>query len=346
MLPVLKFNPYFKSVIWGGSRIARFKGIPSQGDDIGESWELSPMPGHESVVSDGEFKGMTLNELVARYPAEILGKKVDAKWHGNFPLLVKFIDSNDDLSIQVHPDDALARERHNSLGKTEMWYSILPSEGAYLYAGFNREMTPDKFRAMIADNTIVSALGKFFVLLLVSVRGLLHVGFCVLADQAVPRQQFICISKVCGQSFQKFLVIAGNVQIVQLCDNVVKSLDVVNTQGKDTVICQHQLFLLGLRQPGRDVAIRFLTAHRAQSVIQAISRQNRTHLVNHDRPDLPKHFNGPLKLGDLLIRMNTDIFLRPFQIRKALFDDLHTAAAFLRSTACQIKTATIAPATI
>lgn len=163
MLPVLKFNPYFKSVIWGGSRIARFKGIPSQGDDIGESWELSPMPGHESVVSDGEFKGMTLNELVARYPAEILGKKVDAKWHGNFPLLVKFIDSNDDLSIQVHPDDALARERHNSLGKTEMWYSILPSEGAYLYAGFNREMTPDKFRAMIADNTIVSALGKFFV---------------------------------------------------------------------------------------------------------------------------------------------------------------------------------------
>lgn len=163
MLPVLKFSPYFKSVIWGGKRIAQFKGLPSQGDDIGETWELSPMPGHESVVAEGEFKGQTLNDLVARYPRQILGGKVDDKWHGHFPLLVKFIDSNDDLSIQVHPDDALAKERHNSLGKTEMWYSVLPSEGAYLYAGFNQPMDADKFRSMIADNTIVSALGKFFV---------------------------------------------------------------------------------------------------------------------------------------------------------------------------------------
>lgn len=163
MLPILKFNPYFKSVIWGGNRIAAFKGLPSQGNDIGESWELSPMPGHESVVAEGEFRGQTLNDLCKKYPVEILGGKVDAKWHGNFPLLVKFIDSNDDLSIQVHPDDALAKERHNSLGKTEMWYSVEPAEGAYLYAGFSREMNPDLFRQMIADNTIVSALGKFFV---------------------------------------------------------------------------------------------------------------------------------------------------------------------------------------
>lgn len=163
MLPVLSFNPYFKSVIWGGHRIAEFKGIPSQGDNIGESWELSPMPGHESVVSDGPFKGETLNALVEKYPEEILGKHVNAVWNSHFPLLVKFIDSNDDLSIQVHPDDKLAKERHNSLGKTEMWYSVLPTDGAYLYAGFNQPMDPEKYTRMIADNTIVSALGKFYV---------------------------------------------------------------------------------------------------------------------------------------------------------------------------------------
>ncbi len=160
MIPVLQFSTYFKSVIWGGERIARFKGIPSQGHDIGESWELSPMPGHESTVIDGPFKGETLTALALRYPEELLGKKVNEKWHGRFPLLIKFIDSNDDLSIQVHPDDRLAAERHQSLGKTEMWYSLDPQPGAYLYAGFNRPMDEAAFRHMIADNTIVDALAK------------------------------------------------------------------------------------------------------------------------------------------------------------------------------------------
>lgn len=163
MIPVLKFTTYFKPVIWGGERIARFKNIPSQGTDIGESWELSPMPGHESVVADGPYKGVTLNDLVASHPDEILGKKVNARWHGKFPLLVKFIDSNDDLSIQVHPDDPYAALNHNSLGKTEMWYSIDPQPGAYLYAGFNRPMDAATFRQMIADNTIVDALARFDV---------------------------------------------------------------------------------------------------------------------------------------------------------------------------------------
>lgn len=164
MIPVLKFNPYYKSVIWGGQRIARFKGIPSQGPTIGESWELSPMPGHVSTVADGPYKGYSLNDLVAEHPEEILGKKVNDRWHGKFPLLVKLIDSNNDLSIQVHPDDELAAARHDgSLGKTEMWYSIDPLPGAYLYAGFNRPMNPGLFRQMIADNTIVDSLGKFDV---------------------------------------------------------------------------------------------------------------------------------------------------------------------------------------
>lgn len=162
MLPVLKFTPIYKSVLWGGTRICRFKGVASEGDTIGESWELSPMPGHESVVAEGPFAGRTLNSLVEEYPEAILGANVVKRFGANFPLLIKFIDSTSDLSIQVHPDDALAAKRHNSLGKTEMWYSVLPSPGAYLYAGFSQEMTPDKFRAMVADSTIVDALSKYY----------------------------------------------------------------------------------------------------------------------------------------------------------------------------------------
>lgn len=162
MLPIFRFDPIFKSVLWGGTRIAEFKGIPSQGDHIGESWELSPMPGHESVVADGEFKGMTLSQLLAKHGEEIMGEKLYKRYGYSFPLLIKFIDSTQDLSIQVHPDDALAAKRHNSLGKTEMWYSVLPTPTAYLYAGFSQEMDPEKFRKMVADSTIVDALKKYY----------------------------------------------------------------------------------------------------------------------------------------------------------------------------------------
>ena len=106
--PVLKFEPLFKSVIWGGKRIAEFKGIPSQGDTIGESWELSCVPGNESVVVEGEFKGRNLKELLLEFPTELMGEKLLARYgKGEFPLLIKLIDSADDLSVQVHPDDSL-----------------------------------------------------------------------------------------------------------------------------------------------------------------------------------------------------------------------------------------------
>ena len=91
-----------------------------------------------------------------------MAKRIYAQYGDNCPLLIKFIDSTDDLSIQVHPDDELAAKRHNSLGKTEMWFSVLPAEGAYLYAGFKKQITPEQFRAMVADNTIVDVLGKFY----------------------------------------------------------------------------------------------------------------------------------------------------------------------------------------
>ncbi len=161
-LPILKFTPIFKSVLWGGKRIAQFKNMPPQGDHVGESWELSPMKGNESVVSEGPMKGRTLPELMISDGEEIMGKRLYAKYGDKFPLLIKFIDSTDDLSIQVHPDDELAAKRHNSLGKTEMWFSVLPAEGAYLYAGIKKQITPEQFRAMVADNTIVDVLGKFY----------------------------------------------------------------------------------------------------------------------------------------------------------------------------------------
>ena len=161
-LPILKFTPIFISVLWGGKRIAQFKNMPPQGDHVGESWELSPMKGNESVVSEGPMKGRTLPELMISDGEEIMGKRLYAKYGDKFPLLIKFIDSTDDLSIQVHPDDELAAKRHNSLGKTEMWFSVLPAEGAYLYAGFKKQITPEQFRAMVADNTIVDVLGKFY----------------------------------------------------------------------------------------------------------------------------------------------------------------------------------------
>ena len=159
--PILTFEPQFKSVIWGGDRIARFKGLPSQGDTVGESWELSCVPGHESVIAAGPFKGQPFNEVLAAHTDEIMGERLAERYGTEFPLLIKLIDSADDLSVQVHPDDTLARKRHNCPGKTEMWISVDPAEGAYLYSGFNREITPDEFRRRIADNTLTEVLGKY-----------------------------------------------------------------------------------------------------------------------------------------------------------------------------------------
>lgn len=160
--PILTFVPRFKSVIWGGERIAGFKGLPSQGDNIGESWELSCVPGHESVIADGEYKGRNLRELMHSNGKEIMGQRLLGMYGEDFPLLIKLIDSADDLSVQVHPDDKLAHARHNCPGKTEMWISVDPAPGAYLYSGFNREITPDEYRERIKDNTLTEVLGKYY----------------------------------------------------------------------------------------------------------------------------------------------------------------------------------------
>lgn len=154
----IRFVPYLKSVIWGGEKICRYKGIAQSGKKIGESWEISAVPGHESVVAGGPYEGMRITELIGRFGPEFLGKEVFKRYNGSFPLLIKFIDANDDLSVQVHPDDDLAKERHGSLGKTEMWYVIDADEGAKIYSGLNRELTPEEYVRMVADNCIEQAL--------------------------------------------------------------------------------------------------------------------------------------------------------------------------------------------
>lgn len=160
--PILTFTPQFKSVLWGGKRISQFKRITPQGDNIGESWELSGVPGHESTVAAGPYKGKNLHEMLLEHGKEILGDKLVKRYGNEFPLLIKFIDSADDLSIQVHPDDALAQKRHHCPGKTEMWISIDPTEQAYLYSGLNRALTSEEYRQRIKDNTILECLNKYY----------------------------------------------------------------------------------------------------------------------------------------------------------------------------------------
>ncbi|MDE5850483.1 MAG: class I mannose-6-phosphate isomerase [Muribaculaceae bacterium] len=154
----IKFTPYLKSVIWGGDRICTYKGIEQTEAKVGESWEISAVPGHESVVAEGPYKGMGITELIECFGTELLGTDVFRRYDGKFPLLIKLIDANDNLSVQVHPDDDLARERHDSLGKSEMWYIIGADEGAKIYSGLNREMTPEEFVRLVEENAIEQAL--------------------------------------------------------------------------------------------------------------------------------------------------------------------------------------------
>lgn len=152
------FVPYLKSVIWGGNKICEYKGITQPEPNIGESWEISAVPGHESVVAEGAYKGLTITELIDRFGAELLGDRVMQRYDGEFPLLIKLIDAADNLSVQVHPDDELAKKRHNSLGKTEMWYIIQADKGAKIYAGLNTRMTPEDYVRRVAEGTFAETL--------------------------------------------------------------------------------------------------------------------------------------------------------------------------------------------
>jgi mannose-6-phosphate isomerase len=148
-----KFEPYLKTTLWGGYQIAPFKGIFTAQPNIGESWEISGVPGHESravergIIDDVDV-GLTLTQLIEKYKELLVGKKVYMRFGNQFPLLVKFIDSRQDLSVQVHPDDKMAMERHGCQGKTEMWYIIKSDVGARIYAGLSKGITPDEYEQL------------------------------------------------------------------------------------------------------------------------------------------------------------------------------------------------------
>lgn len=157
----LKFKPILKSTIWGGNKIIPFKHLDCQQEQVGESWEISDVPGDESVVADGNDAGKNLTELVGEYKEKLVGAENYKRFHGKFPLLIKFIDAQQDLSIQVHPNDELAMKRHNSMGKTEMWYVIGAAEGAHLRSGLSQRITPEEYAQRIADNTICDVLADY-----------------------------------------------------------------------------------------------------------------------------------------------------------------------------------------
>lgn len=159
MLYPLKFKPRLKERIWGGTSLATAMGkaLP-EGKKIGESWEISGVRRDISVVANGDLKGNDLQELIEVYMGDLVGEKVYDRFGVEFPLLVKFIDARDTLSIQVHPDDELARQRHRSYGKTEMWYVLAAEPGATVYMGFNRTVTREEYLAALASGSLSSLL--------------------------------------------------------------------------------------------------------------------------------------------------------------------------------------------
>ena len=159
----LQFKPILKSVIWGGDKICHFKQIDPIQDGIGESWEISGVPNNVSVVTNGPLAGEHLDSLLSTYKEQLVGRKSYKQFKDTFPLLIKFIDARDNLSIQVHPNDELAKARHNSFGKTEMWYVIDATPEAFLYAGFNQQMTPEKYLDSVSLNTFTEKLKRFDV---------------------------------------------------------------------------------------------------------------------------------------------------------------------------------------
>lgn len=162
-MKTFRFTPILKSLIWGGNRIAAYKRNKAELPNIGESWELSGVKGSESVVAGGQYAGYTLSQLIAELKGELVGRKVYERFGEEFPLLVKFIDARDDLSIQVHPNDALSKARHGKNGKTEMWYVVGADAGAHLKAGFSQPITPAEYERRVADNTLTDVLCDYSV---------------------------------------------------------------------------------------------------------------------------------------------------------------------------------------
>ena len=164
-LYTLRFSPWFRTMVWGGERILPYKGVPGNLPKIGESWEISGYGEHLTLVDNGPLRGRSVLQLCAQYKEDLLGKHVYEASGADFPLLIKFIDAHSDLSIQVHPDDEMARRVHGPdfRGKTEMWYVIATEPGAALYCGLSKEVTPEEYSKRVADGTITDVLARYEV---------------------------------------------------------------------------------------------------------------------------------------------------------------------------------------
>ena len=158
-----KFKPLLKSTLWGGEKIIPFKQLNSTMTQVGESWELSGVPGHETVVSEGPHQGLTLNQLVDAEHERLLGVENYQRFGNEFPLLIKFIDAQRDLSIQVHPNDETAQRLGKTRGKTEMWYVLKSDKGARLYSGLKKAITPEEYKQMVENDSICDALANYEV---------------------------------------------------------------------------------------------------------------------------------------------------------------------------------------
>ena len=158
---MFKFNPLLKSILWGGEKIVPFKHLTSDQKQVGESWEISGVKDNESVVSDGEYKGWTLNKLVDTLKDKLVGKENYARFGNEFPLLVKFIDARQQLSIQVHPTGEQAQAKGLGRGKTEMWYVMESDADASLRSGLKQKITPEQYKEMVENDTITEALCEY-----------------------------------------------------------------------------------------------------------------------------------------------------------------------------------------
>ena len=158
MIHPLKFRPILKERLWGGTKLKEVFGKPIESDITGESWELSTVKGDISVVANGSLEGKSLQDLIDSNAEELLGKSVVERFGKEFPILIKFIDAKQDLSIQLHPNDALAKERHDSFGKTEMWYIMDADPKAELIVGFNKDVTKEEYAESVANDTLLDLL--------------------------------------------------------------------------------------------------------------------------------------------------------------------------------------------
>lgn len=154
----LQFEPILKERIWGGEKLKTLLDKPVASKITGESWELSTVEGDVSIISNGDLKGKSLTDLINESPNEILGTEVYKRFGNQFPLLFKYLDAREDLSIQVHPNDKLAKERHNSFGKTEMWYVVQADADSRIIVGFKEDSNKEEYLENLEKKTLVSIL--------------------------------------------------------------------------------------------------------------------------------------------------------------------------------------------